>query len=58
MAVEYVLAFTPTVFFSVSFGMTIAPAVADYRKALHEDLLENRALIQELENVCQAPVTQ
>ena len=38
--------------------MTIAPAVADYRKALHEDLLENRALIQELENVCQAPVTQ
>lgn len=58
MAVEYVLAFTLTVILSVSFGMTIAPAVADYRKALHEDLLENRALIQDLENVCRAPVTQ
>lgn len=58
MAVEYAIACTITVLAAVAFGTAIAPTVSAYREALHQDLLENRALIQELENACQAPVTQ
>lgn len=57
ITVEYVLILSATVAAFTAGGQILAPTVAEYRASLHQELLENRALLQELEAVCSIPVT-
>lgn len=55
MAVEYALACAFTVLAAVSLGQAVAPAVAEYRTSLNQEVVEARALIVELQGACTAP---
>lgn len=55
LSVEYVTALAATVVAFSAAGTILSPAIADYQSDLRQELLETRALIQELETMCPAP---
>ena len=57
LSVEYTIIFAATVSAFILAGQTLAPTVEAYQASLHQELLENRALIQELENACAVPAS-
>lgn len=52
---EYVIILAATVSAFIAGGQVLAPTVETYRAELHQELLDNAALLQQLEAVCPGP---